>query len=151
MQEPNSQQPKPDHFSSLSDKAEPVESPALPVVREAASHTPGPWNVREHHNTLQDEIGVHGLRVANVWVRKQRSGGRAESAEVEASAEGEANVRLIMAAPTMLAALQLIECNATQLADDPHESQASRGMWRCCADEARAAIARAQHGGEGVA
>lgn len=53
----------------------------------------------------------------------------------------EANARLIAAAPELLAALESIATKAEELAEDRHRSD--RGFWIACAEEARAAIAKA--------
>jgi hypothetical protein len=69
------------------------------------AHTPGPWNQRQQNSALRDEIGVRGKAVALVWVRRMPHE-KTTGPMVEPDAEGEANARLIAAAPDLLAKVQ---------------------------------------------
>ena len=89
------------------------------------SHTPGPWTFRKQYNLLCDEIGVDGSAVATVWTRSvhSREPGQPPS---QPWPEGEANARLIAAAPELLEFVRewladWIACGPT---DSPREAQA---------------------------
>jgi len=71
------------------------------------THTPGPWTGHKFYGQQQNSVLADcGLRIAML----QRSAASARS--VECRAEGEANARLIAAAPDLLDALEAIlrEC-----------------------------------------
>lgn len=97
---------------------------------DSKAHTPGPWDHRQRYNTLQDEIGINGHALATVWVRKFKAQKDDTADRVEPWDAGEANARLIAAAPDLLNAL-------VTLADVAE----ARGI---PADAARAAIKRAR-------
>lgn len=63
---------------------------------------------------LKDEIGVSGRAIATVWVRKvdPECGGNLGTVPDE---EGEANARLIAAAPDMYEALKVAEIASEEL------------------------------------
>lgn len=69
-----------------------------------AAHTPGPWLNHGQYNALRDEIGAEGRAICTVWTRKPGDG-LIDRQEPQPWPEGEANARLIAAAPDMLAAL----------------------------------------------
>lgn len=73
----------------------------------SAAHTPGPWAIREGYGLLKAEVGPHGRAVATVWT-KQMPGGKDDQKEPVVWPEGEANARLISAAPELLEALRQI-------------------------------------------
>jgi hypothetical protein len=68
------------------------------------AHTPGPWDRRIEYNLLKDEIGVHGKAICSVWVRRF-DGTLSDERRIVRDPEGEANARLIKAAPSLLEAL----------------------------------------------
>lgn len=76
-----------------------------------SAHTPGPWDQRRHYDTLRDEIGPRGKAVATVWVRAIE-GVLTHEQSIALTAEGEANARLIAAAPDMLAVLLELQASA---------------------------------------
>lgn len=69
-------------------------------------HTPGPWEHRQRYNALQDEIGIDGHALATVWVRKHKAQKDDTLDRVEPWESGEANARLIAAAPELLSNLE---------------------------------------------
>lgn len=71
----------------------------------SAAHTPGPWAIREGYGLLKAEVGPHGRAVATVWT-KQMPSGKEDQKEPVAWPEGEANARLISAAPELLEAAE---------------------------------------------
>jgi hypothetical protein len=73
---------------------------AIGTAEPSASFTTGPWLVDPRN--LRD-IQAAGKEVATAWVLADQIVG---SAAAETDAEGEANARLIAAAPEMLAALR---------------------------------------------
>ena len=96
----------------------------------AASHTPGPWVAKELHGNYS---GFAILREMPCGLRR-----------VDGEKDGRFNAwdgRLIAAAPELLAALKSIAGKADQCAINRTED---RGFWLACAEEARAAIARAE-------
>lgn len=62
------------------------------------SHTAGPWSGRVQYGRLCDEIQAGGRAVAAVWVRRE-VGVTMEHRQLVVDREGEANFRLIAAAP----------------------------------------------------
>lgn len=94
-------------------------------------HTPGPWDQRQRYDTLRDEIGTRGKALATVWVRAIE-GVLTHEQSITLTAEGEANARLIAAAPELLEALELVLGNCLD----------SEGLAAAHA-KARAAIAKA--------
>jgi hypothetical protein len=72
---------------------------------DAPLHTPGSWRFIQRRNVLQDEIGVRGQAVCTVWTRHTPAI-REQGVESMPWPEGEANARLIAAAPELLQALQ---------------------------------------------
>lgn len=73
-----------------------------------SKHTPGPWNGRSYFNTLQDEIIADGRSICRVHVRKLKTIEKVakDLSATEIDAIGEANLRLIAAAPELLEALR---------------------------------------------
>lgn len=69
-----------------------------------SGHTPGPWDQRRPYNTLWDEIGPRGEAVCVVRVRRE-NGVFSDEKQILPDPEGEANARLIAAAPGLLEAL----------------------------------------------
>lgn len=98
-------------------------------------HTPGPWEVRPGYGMLKAEIGPPGRAVAAVWVKQ--AGTRDEQKEPVAWPEGEANARLIAAAPDLLEALTTIVATLSEQ-DDEGLIEHAEPM-----QKARAAIAKA--------
>ena len=92
-------------------------------------HTPGPWNVTDviegnvYPMSTMRSLNVNGMVLAHI----------------NAHYDGEANARLIAAAPELLAALRLCVLKFSQLQD----TEMTLGMARAL-DEARAAIAKAE-------
>lgn len=90
------------------------------------THTPGPWRVAVSHSRV---IQAEGRRIAT-----------AHSHTTQPAAEGDANARLIAAAPDLLAALESM-MNVEAAARIGSESFALRGFdWKYHFDKARAAI-----------
>lgn len=112
------------HASNLGSEEE-MNSPAT-----SESHTPGPWDRRQRYNALQDEIGIDGHALVTVWVRKPMPQKDDTRDRVEAWPAGEANARLISAAPDLLNALETLA-----------DAAEARGI---PADAARAAIKKAR-------
>jgi len=85
-----------------------------------SAHTPGPWAVGQLYGSTQVEISAPGRAIAIVWNRR---GCRIKD-NVESWPEGEANARLIAAAPDLLAyALQQREADRLQdITTDLHGS-----------------------------
>lgn len=73
----------------------------------SAAHTPGPWSIREGYGLLKTEVGPSDRAVATVWTKRMPNG-KEDQKDPVAWSEGEANARLIAAAPELLAALS--EC-----------------------------------------
>ena len=71
------------------------------------AHTPGPWDRRIEYNLLKDEIGVRGKAICSTWVRRF-DGTLTDERRIVRDPEGEANARLISAAPDLLSELQSI-------------------------------------------
>lgn len=104
-----------------------------------SKHTPGPWACLPqngagpmivHEFETGNQMNPTGYRlIAHMLQRK-------DSLE-----QDRANAAVIAAAPELLEALASIEAKAMAMANDPEQS--NRGLWRGCADEARAAIAKA--------
>lgn len=69
-------------------------------------HTPGPWDGRQEYNDHRDEIIARGRVVAIIPVRKT-TGVMSDEKRLESDQEGEANARLIAAAPELLEALTI--------------------------------------------
>lgn len=63
-------------------------------------HTPGPWSIGPEYGNLKNEILAGGRAIAAVWTKKSdyTSGSQKET---KPYAEGQANARLIAAAPKM--------------------------------------------------
>lgn len=98
-----------------------------------AMHTPGPWRVDMAEVTARDTVGIDGpgwKSFAEVYVRV---GGRS-------SPEGEANAKLIAAAPDLLEALQAI---ADHYAGDDGLDRAMKEGIDAEIISARAALAKA--------
>jgi hypothetical protein len=86
----------------------------------SARHTPGPWRNCGQYDKLRDEVGATGKAIAVVWTRRAADGLQRRG-ETDADAEGEANARLIAAAPDLLEALQgLLRFAGCSGADDNH-------------------------------
>ena len=75
-----------------------------------SAHTPGPWRITDRYGVLTDQVGIDGRTVCTVWARQQ--GHRPSGVDTEPWPEGEANARLIAAAPCMLSALEYIRSQA---------------------------------------
>ncbi|MCB2020944.1 MAG: hypothetical protein KDG44_09070, partial [Burkholderiaceae bacterium] len=71
---------------------------------DMSAHTPGPWRITDRYGVLTDQVGIDGRTVCTVWVRQQ--GHRPSGVDTEPWPEGEANARLIAAAPELLDALR---------------------------------------------
>ena len=67
-----------------------------------SAHTPGPWRITDRYGVLTYQVGIDGRTVCTVWPRQQ--GNRPSVVDTEPWPEGEANARLIAAAPDLLAA-----------------------------------------------
>ena len=80
------------------------------MTTTTTAHTPAPWTVRDGHEHSED-------CPLNVWATDGRIvaavAGMGDYLLEPATEEGQANARLIAAAPTMLAALMLAAQNAT--------------------------------------
>jgi hypothetical protein len=94
------------------------------------SHTPGPWEQALGISCHEITAKPDGLKVYIAQATSQSWGG-------VGSTEGEANARLIAAAPELLEALQRI---VKQREDG---AKVSREDWQLATDTARAAIRRA--------
>lgn len=70
------------------------------------AHSQGEWE-RRPFNALRDELGPPGKAVCTVWVRKE-VGVYSDQKMIVPDDEGEANARLLLAAPDMLAALEKV-------------------------------------------
>jgi hypothetical protein len=98
-------------------------------------HTPGPWQLsRNQRNTKARISGKEWEWFARIWV----------SIDGEPSPEGEANARLIAAAPDMLAALQMAadtihSYHGDQTSHDGWQNEEVRDVWLA----ARAAVRKA--------
>ena len=69
-----------------------------------SAHTPGPWRITDRYGVLTDQVGIDGRTVCTVWPRQQ--GHRPSGVDTEPWPEGEANARLIAAAPDLLESLR---------------------------------------------
>ena len=69
-----------------------------------SAHTPGPWRITDRYGVLTYQVGIDGRTVCTVWPRQQ--GHRPSVVDTEPWPEGEANARLIAAAPDLLESLR---------------------------------------------
>ena len=69
-----------------------------------SAHTPGPWRITDRYGVLTYQVGIDGRTVCTVWPRQQ--GHRPSGVDTEPWPEGEANARLIAAAPDLLESLR---------------------------------------------
>ena len=69
-----------------------------------SAHTPGPWRITDRYGVLTDQVGIDGRTVCTVWTMQQ--GHRPSGVDTEPWPEGEANARLIAAAPDLLESLR---------------------------------------------
>ena len=69
-----------------------------------SAHTPGPWRITDRYGVLTYQVGIDGRTVCTVWPRQQ--GNRPSVVDTEPWPEGEANARLIAAAPDLLESLR---------------------------------------------
>lgn len=77
-------------------------------ARSTDTYTPGPWSITNpNYGPLMAEIGTDSRPVGIVWTRQMCSRKESDRSIAEPNAEGEANARLIAAAPELLAALKL--------------------------------------------
>jgi hypothetical protein len=74
----------------------------------AAKHTPGPWELREGHGPLTDQIVTSERAIATVWTRNFVNTPDERSAQPAPWAEGEANARLLLAAPALYDSLETL-------------------------------------------
>jgi hypothetical protein len=92
-------------------------------------HSPAPWSIEGSHGRYQDSLcDANGQAVAAIWTRKSYP----KADDLCPSLTGEANARLIAAAPDLLEALKGIVCEYEDSFHDPR------------LDQARAAIAKAE-------
>ena len=83
-----------------------------------SAHTPGPWRITDRYGVLTYQVGIDGRTVCTVWPRQQ--GHRPSVVDTEPWPEGEANARLIAAAPDLLESLrELAELAALQFGMPP--------------------------------
>ena len=94
---------------------------------QQAQHTPGPWEIRPGYGLLKSEIGPSDRAVATVWV-KRMEGDKDELGRAVPTpwAEGEANARLLSAAPDLLEALRPFANYACDEPCDCHNCRARR-------------------------
>ena len=107
-----------------------------------SAHTPGPWRITDRYGVLTDQVGIDGRTVCTVWARQQ--GHRPSGVDTEPWPEGEANARLIAAAPELLDALRAA-VDLYGKPGGPWNVPGSVGTW---IEQARAAIAAATATGE---
>jgi len=102
------------------------------TTTKTAQHTPGPWQV---HKTNASRFGIRSGQdsLADVWAMI------GSPVLMDRAHEGEANARLIAAAPDLLAALQLIAAHEPVWGISP-QLDVLINTWIA---DARAAIARA--------
>lgn len=84
----------------------------------SAQHTPGPWAVGQNYGHLKVEVGAPNQAVATVWVRQNRNVPGEFKTEIGAWQRGEANARLIAAAPELLKASQDAEWALEWIVED---------------------------------
>ena len=83
-----------------------------------SAHTPGPWRITDRYGVLTYQVGIDGRTVCTVWPRQQ--GHRPSGVDTEPWPEGEANARLIAAAPDLLESLrELAELAVMQFGAPP--------------------------------
>ena len=107
-----------------------------------SAHTPGPWRITDRYGVLTYQVGIDGRTVCTVWPRQQ--GHRPSGVDTEPWPEGEANARLIAAAPELLDALRA----AVDLYGKPGGPWNVPGPVGTWIEQARAAIAAATSTGE---
>jgi hypothetical protein len=109
-------------------------------AKAGVAFTPGPWRICGQYNAVKDEIGAEGRAVATVWTRQISR--RVDGTDAEAWPEGEANARLIAAAPVMYEALEQAErrlFGAWQMLEAICETDFSRDR-KAAADKALAGL-----------
>ena len=72
-----------------------------------SKHTPGPWKIREGYGLLMAEIGPSDRAIATVWVKRYATPEGQDKQEPVEWSEGQANARLIAAAPDQNKALHV--------------------------------------------
>jgi len=118
--------------------------------REYTTHTPGPWTTRGKI----DGSGSAQIRAEDgkIWIGGAMGSHHTPSQRVNhssfpADTEGEANARLIAAAPELLEALKaIVDMVPIYAKNHPRFNQASRLERKTQIDAARAAIAKAEGG-----
>lgn len=110
----------------------------------AASHTPGPWIIKEYNNGATGEYGLHGI------FREKEDKGHAQHTPIiekvwgRTLEESDANARLIAAAPDLLAALNNLVYSAWKYDADAEEENGNWSISHEAMAEVEAAIAKAE-------
>lgn len=104
-------------------------------MKHTTQHTPGPWELWNHAETDQIAVGpkIGGVAVADVCIANGQ--GIVTHSTID---RGQANARLIAAAPELLAALEILLPIVESLVLDGEKEHFQ------AQEEARAAIAKAK-------
>ncbi len=99
-------------------------------------HTPGPWRLLQEYGLLTDEIGVDGRVVCTAWVRQSANRKDETGSKIVPWPEGEANARLIAAAPELLATLKALVSDPRHVVEGTNALADARELLRSLGESA---------------